>query len=136
MSSNRYYKTYGQLASESESKKPETTNSKVISAENPEMMRQILSKNMFVVVDIFGSWCGPCMKFKPVYDELASSPDFSYFKFVSIDIDNTSFNGSPFTENVTGVPTLRIYNHGNLVKELRGGNRDELMRELKVFVNK
>jgi thiol-disulfide isomerase/thioredoxin len=93
MSSNRYYKTYGQLASESESKKFEsTTSSRVISAENPEMMRQILSKNMFVVVDIFGSWCGPCMKFKPVYEELASSPDLSYFKFLSIDIDNTYFN--------------------------------------------
>lgn len=133
-SGNRYYKTYGQLADPNkEQAKSEVVSARVTAAKNPDMMQQILARHAFVVVDIFGSWCGPCMKFKPVFEEMAKSSEFPHIEFVSIDIDNTSFHGSPYTKDVTGVPTLRIYKRGDLHRELRGGNRDELARELKLL---
>lgn len=120
-SHSRYYKTYDQLAPEK--KQPSASGTRVFKAENPSALDQKINAPL-CVIDIFGAWCGPCMKFKPIFDELSLA--YQNVEFVSIDIDNPSFNGSQFTSDVKGVPYFKVYSHGKLIKEIKGGNRLEL----------
>jgi len=120
-SHSRYYKTYGQLAPEK--KQAVVSSTRVFSAENPTTVDTKINAQL-CVIDIFGSWCGPCMKFKPIFDELSLA--YQNVEFVSIDIDNSSFNGSQYTADVKGVPYFKVYSRGKLIKEIKGGNRLEL----------
>lgn len=122
-SHSRYYKTYGQLAP-SENKQTTSQSSRVIVAENPAAVDKLLQVAPLCVIDIFGSWCGPCMKFKPIFEELSLTNQS--VEFVSIDIDNPAFNGSQYTSDVKGVPYFKLYSNGKLINEIKGGNRLEL----------
>ncbi|MBI1330172.1 MAG: thioredoxin TrxA [Alphaproteobacteria bacterium] len=64
-----------------------------------------------VVVDFWAEWCGPCKMIAPALDEL--SAEFGdKVKVVKINIDENP--GVPTKYGVRGVPTLMIFNQGQV----------------------
>ena len=58
-----------------------------------------------IVIDCWASWCGPCMKFKPVYHEVAAEMS-AKADFYAADIDNNP--GIATQLGITSIPTVVV----------------------------
>lgn len=57
-----------------------------------------------VVIDFNATWCGPCMRFKPTFDKVASEYDGAVF--LSVDVDNNPKAAEQF--GVTSIPMITV----------------------------
>jgi thioredoxin 1 len=79
---------------------------------------EVLKADGPVLVDFWAEWCGPCKQLSPVIDELAK--DLSgKVKVVKINIDEAP--NAPTKYGVRGIPTLMIFNGGQVVDTRVGG---------------
>lgn len=77
------------------------------------------------IVDYTATWCGPCKKIAPVYEQLAVI--HSHVNFFKIDIDQ--YPEQAEEAGVTSVPTFIFYKNENSKPiVLKGANQDELVR--------
>jgi thiol-disulfide isomerase/thioredoxin len=85
--------------------------------------KNILNEWGTVVIMIYGKWCGPCKEFKPKFAEYARQHmNRIYFALEDVDLG--------FTPTVKAVPSLLIYRRGQLIKNITGGNLQELHTDL------
>ncbi len=89
--------------------------SKPISEEDYE---KILSDNELVIVDCFATWCGPCISFKPVFEELSNK--YPKIKFLSIDTDQTDWINNRY--DIDSIPRFLFFKNGKLIYEHRGAS--------------
>ena len=87
------------------------------------MVKQIDSKEFKevikegkVVVDLFATWCGPCKMLSPVLDEI--SEEITTTKFYKIDVDDNEDVAREY--NVMSIPTVLIFENGNLINTVVG----------------
>ena len=76
------------------------------------------------LVDFSASWCGPCRMLEPNLDELSKE-----FNVLKIDIDQ--FRNLTDSFNIMSVPTMVLFNNGEVVKQDVGYKS---LDELKEFV--
>jgi thioredoxin 1 len=77
------------------------------------------------LVDFSASWCGPCKMLEPNLEEL--SKEYSVLK---VDIDK--FRKLTDSFNIMSVPTIILFNDGNIVKQDVGyKSLDELKEFMK-----
>ena len=65
-----------------------------------------------VLVDFWATWCGPCRQIAPSLEEMAGEFD-GKLTIVKMDIDENP--ETPGQYGVRGVPTLMIFNGGEVV---------------------
>ena len=70
-------------------------------------------KEGITIVNVFGSWCGPCQMFAPILEDVSS--DISVYK---IDIDTNQEFGKKM--QIAGVPSTFIYKDGILKDTITG----------------
>ena len=70
-----------------------------------------------VFVDFWAEWCGPCRMVGPVVEELADDYD-GKIKFVKVNVDDANALASKY--NVFSIPTLMIFNKGEIVAQQVG----------------
>jgi len=58
-----------------------------------------------VIIDFWASWCDPCMKMKPIFEQLANELKEQYL-FVSVNIDESQQIAKKY--GVTSIPTFKI----------------------------
>lgn len=87
---------------------------KVIEITSRQQLDQVLEGKGVRVIDIYADWCSPCKFLAPKLEELATMyPNVAFFKL------NSDTNLYP---NLSGVPTVEVYNDGKLVKSVVGVN--------------
>src|SRR5699024_12705105 len=85
---------------------------------------EVLVSDRPVVVDIWATWCGPCMQVAPILDEL-SEEYVGRVKIVKVDADA---NPDVVTAaGVTSIPTLGFYRDGSRVDVLIGAHSRPLI---------
>ena len=63
------------------------------------------------LVDFWASWCGPCMRFKPVFEKAAeANPDITFAK-----VDTEAEQGLARALGVSSIPTLMAFRDDVLV---------------------
>lgn len=75
-------------------------------------------KDKTIVVDFFGSWCGPCKFIKPLIDKLAKIYDFG-----TVDIDKEPEIAQKF--GIRGVPSFLTFKNGVLQEKRLVGIQSE-----------
>ncbi len=70
--------------------------------------KEVLKADMPVVVDFYGTWCQPCKKLEPVYEEVSKQYS-DKAKFVRFDIDNSKI---PVTYKILSIPVIVVFNKG------------------------
>lgn len=92
------------------------------------------TKNGVVLVDIYGTWCGPCKMISPIVDEI-SNTYYGKLNVGKLDVDGVfkDADGSEKTNKdivselgVRNIPTLLIYKDGKLITD-DGGNVEKLV---------
>ncbi|MGP1275818.1 MAG: thioredoxin TrxA [Caulobacterales bacterium] len=65
-----------------------------------------------VLVDFWAEWCGPCKQIAPALDQIASE-HAGRITVAKVNIDDNPM--TPGKYGVRGIPTLMIFNNGELV---------------------
>ncbi len=98
-----------------------------IQQEQQAPQQQLFSKGKFII-DFYGSWCGPCKKIAPFFEQLEkSTPGVT---FVKVDIQENQ--ELAMSMGVQSVPTFMAIKNGALVDKLVGADPNKL----KALVNK
>ena len=78
---------------------------------------EVLESDVPVLVDFWAPWCGPCRMVAPVVEEIAKERGEA-IKVVKLNIDEN--NETAIKYNVMSIPTLMVFNHGEVAKTVIG----------------
>lgn len=81
-----------------------------------------------LVVDFWASWCGPCLRMAPVFEQLADELDG--VRFAKVNIDEAQATASQF--GVTSIPYFLVVKEGGEVADKAMGGRPK--QALKEFI--
>ena len=77
-----------------------------------------LSRYHLVVIDFFATWCPPCTRIAPHYQQLSEElPDVKFYK---LDVDAVSDVARG--ECIQAMPTFKLYRNGRCEETIKGGN--------------
>ena len=77
-----------------------------------ETFSDIINGDKPVLVDFSAEWCQPCRLMKPILEELHEKMG-DEIRIIKVDIDKSPTASSVY--NVTSVPTLMLFQKGNIL---------------------
>ena len=87
----------------------------------------VMNSEVPVFVDFWAEWCGPCRMVSPVVEELSNDYD-GKIKFIKVNVDEANELASKY--NVFSIPTLAIFNKGQLVTQQVGAASKESYKNM------
>ena len=86
--------------------------SKIVTITEDNFSVEVEKSPVPVLLEFGASWCGPCHRQLPILESLAETYE-SQLKVAKVDIDDCSNLCEQFF--VKSVPTLMIFNQGNII---------------------
>ena len=72
---------------------------------------EVAGADGIVLVDFWAAWCGPCVRFAPVYERVSEKhPDIVFAK-----VDTEAEDGLSAAAGIRSIPTLMAFRDGILV---------------------
>jgi putative thioredoxin len=84
------------------------------------------SHNIPVVVDFWAEWCVPCKMLDPILRKLASERG-GEFRLAKVNVDENQNLAMRY--NIRGIPAVKAFREGNLVKEFSGIQQESKVRK-------
>lgn len=113
----------------------EVEGSLVEKIDDLESFNKTIKEHDLVIVDMFATWCGPCVRAAPIFAKL--SIEYPNIKFVKVDVDvNTK---AAKAMEIKAMPTFIIFQNGNRVETVQGfseANIKNLIKKYNVPSNK
>lgn len=91
-----------------------------------ETMESTIKNNNLVVIDWWASWCGPCIRFAPIFEDISDRRDDFIFAKVNTE-QSPQLAGSA---GISAIPTLMIFKEGVLIYRESGAMNGEQFNDL------
>ena len=105
--------------------------SKAQAVTDSDFKKEVLEASVPVLVDFWATWCGPCQVMGPVVDTIAEENE-GKVKVLKINVDENAL--TPAQYGVRGIPTLILFNKGEIVDRIVGsqpkGSVDNLLKKV------
>jgi thioredoxin 1 len=88
-------------------------------------LESVVAENGVTLVEFYTEWCGTCQQMKPTLETVAADSDAAV---ATIDIESNLETAIEFGAQST--PTFVLFADGQPVKQLRGGQTEQSLREL------
>ncbi len=96
-----------------------------------DFKKEVLEAGIPALVDFWATWCGPCQVMGPVVDAVAEENE-GKIKVLKMNVDENPF--TPGQYGVRGIPTLILFNKGEIVDRIVGaqpkGSVDNLLKKV------
>jgi thioredoxin 1 len=94
--------------------------------------KEVAESTQPVVIDVFATWCGPCIQMMPIVQELASELSDQY-KFVKINVDEARDLAIQY--GVTSIPTFVFVKDNKVMgKETGYRTKEDLKDKIKKYL--
>lgn len=94
---------------------------------------EIVEKSEKLIIDVFASWCGPCMQMKPIFSQLAQESQGQY-AYASLNVDEERDLAIQY--GITSIPTFLFFKKGALVgRETGYFNKEDLQAKIKSYLS-
>ena len=105
--------------------------SKAQAVTDGDFKKEVLEASVPVLIDFWATWCGPCQVMGPVVDTVAEENE-GKVKVLKINVDENPI--TPAQYGVRGIPTLILFNKGEIVDRIVGsqpkGSVDSLLKKV------
>lgn len=92
----------------------------------------VLKSDKPVLVDYWADWCSPCKQISPIIEELAREYGD---KVTFVKMDTNANPVTPANNHVMGLPTLQVYDKGELVQMFKGAkSKSALIKALEEYL--
>lgn len=105
--------------------------SKALALKDADYNAEVVESTVPVLVDFWATWCGPCQIMGPLIDTVAEEYE-GKIKVMKCNVDENPLTPSKF--GIRGIPTLLLFNKGEVVDRLVGaapkGQVDNLIKKV------
>jgi len=96
-------------------------------------IQNLIEKNTYVLIDFTASWCGPCKRIGPIFEEL--SPQYTNVTCVKVDVDCQETKPLCKLCKVRSMPTFMLVKEGTIIDQFSGASKEDLVRLLQMTTN-
>ena len=94
--------------------------------------QELISKSDTLVVDCWATWCAPCRKSTPVFEDMSNKIGTEKLIFAKLDTQNNQDAAGAF--KIMSLPTFLVFKDGQLVNRWVGADIGRLRKEITALV--
>lgn len=91
--------------------------SKAMPVSDSDFTKEVIESSLPVIVDFWATWCGPCQVMGPLIDAIAEEHE-GKIKVLKLNVDENPV--TPAKYGIRGIPTLILFNGGEIVERIVG----------------
>ena len=91
--------------------------SKAMPVSDSDFTKEVIESSLPVIVDFWATWCGPCQVMGPLIDTIAEEHE-GKIKVLKLNVDENPV--TPAKYGIRGIPTLILFNGGEIVERIVG----------------